>query len=69
MSITKRHDIGIGSYSVHADQKGLASFVTRMREWLSEVWTVHERCEKSALERVFTSRYAPSGRCVNVVVS
>ncbi|MCY1291661.1 hypothetical protein D9M69_553290 [compost metagenome] len=31
----------IGSYSTHADEKGLVNFVTRMREWPSEVRIVH----------------------------
>ena len=42
----ERYKIGakihtIGGYSAHADQKGLVNFVTRMREWPSEVRIVH----------------------------
>jgi len=35
----------IGGYSVHADQKGLASFVTRMAHWPSEVRIVRVELE------------------------
>ncbi|MDA7088513.1 MBL fold metallo-hydrolase [Pseudomonas sp. SA3-5] len=42
----ERYKIGakintIGGYSAHADQKGLLGFVTRMRDWPSQVRIVH----------------------------
>ncbi|NQD94880.1 MBL fold metallo-hydrolase, partial [Pseudomonas sp. CrR25] len=49
----------IGGYSAHADQKGLVNFVTRMREWPSEVRIVHgEPGAKSVLAKRLQGTYA-----------
>ena len=49
----------IGGYSAHADQKGLVNFVTRMREWPSEVRIVHgEPGAKSILAKRLQGTYA-----------
>ncbi|MFI8608345.1 MBL fold metallo-hydrolase RNA specificity domain-containing protein [Pseudomonas sp. NPDC077649] len=48
----------IGGYSAHADQKGLVNFVTRMREWPSEVRIVHGEPEaKQQLSAALHVRY------------
>ncbi|MDT4886714.1 universal archaeal KH-domain/beta-lactamase-domain protein [compost metagenome] len=49
----------IGGYSAHADQAGLVNFVTRMREWPSEVRIVHgEPGAKSMLAKRLQDIYA-----------
>ena len=48
----------MGGYSAHADQEGLIKFVTRMRQWPSEVRIVHgEPDAKQALSQVLRTRY------------
>ncbi|WPC06767.1 MBL fold metallo-hydrolase [Pseudomonas benzenivorans] len=54
----ERYKIGskintIGGYSAHADQKGLLGFVTRMRDWPSQVRIVHG---ETSAKREFSER-------------
>ncbi|MEX6502151.1 MBL fold metallo-hydrolase RNA specificity domain-containing protein [Pseudomonas zhanjiangensis] len=70
----KRYEIGakihtIGGYSAHADQKGLLGFVTRMRDWPSQVRIVHgEARAKSELAERIQARYRQAKRSVEVVI-
>lgn len=59
----------IGSYSAHADQKGLVSFVTRMRHWPSEVRVVHgEPDAKAQLAECLRKYYQAQSQFVSIVV-
>ncbi|MCQ4346619.1 MBL fold metallo-hydrolase [Pseudomonas stutzeri] len=49
----------LGGYSAHADQQGLAGFVTRMRRWPAEIRLVHgEPGAKQSLASELQARYA-----------
>ncbi len=62
----QRYDISaqvhtIGGYSAHADQKGLVSFVARMRQWPSEVRVVHgDKAAKTQFTETLQKRYENS---------
>ncbi|WP_296217716.1 MBL fold metallo-hydrolase RNA specificity domain-containing protein [Pseudomonas sp. UBA2684] len=59
----------IGGYSAHADQKGLVNFVTRMREWPSEVRIVHgEPGAKNMLAKRLQDTYADKGLPLQVTI-
>jgi metallo-beta-lactamase family protein len=59
----------IGGYSAHADQKGLVSFVTRMRGWPSEVRIVHgEPGAKKQLSNALHACYQHKGQPVETVI-
>ncbi|MBS7660944.1 MBL fold metallo-hydrolase [Pseudomonas lalucatii] len=59
----------IGGYSAHADQKDLVNFVTRMREWPSEVRIVHgETGAKSILAKRLQGTYANKGLPLKVTI-
>jgi len=70
----ERHPIragiaSIGGYSAHADQQGLVSFVTRMREWPSEIRVVHGEPEaKRQLAGAISEVYHRAGRTVKTVI-
>jgi len=70
----QRYEIGakvhtIGGYSAHADQKGLVGFVTRMRQWPSQVRIVHgEAAAKRELAERIKARYRQAQRSVDVVI-
>lgn len=52
------HMLEGGGYSAHADQKVLARFVTKMRQWLTQVRIVHgKQGSKSGLVEVLLERY------------
>lgn len=53
----------IGGYSAHADQQGLADFVTGMQQWPPEIRVVHgEQQAKQALANKLVARYARDGK-------
>ena len=55
----------IGGYSAHADQAGLVSFVTEMREWPGEIRLVHgEVLARSSLGRMLANIYDDARRPV-----
>ena len=59
----------LGGYSAHADQAGLVSFVTRMRNWPEEVRLVHgEQSAKEALADVLRARAQKSGHNLHIVI-
>ncbi|WP_439888873.1 MBL fold metallo-hydrolase RNA specificity domain-containing protein [Pseudomonas sp. MBLB4123] len=59
----------IGGYSARAGQKDLVNFVTRMREWPSQVRIVHGEAEvKQALARLLGQRYRGKTRTVKTVI-
>jgi metallo-beta-lactamase family protein len=59
----------IGGYSAHADQDGLVNFVTRMREWPSEVRLVHgDNPARQALAQVLRERYTDQDRQVTIIL-
>ncbi|KAE8245085.1 hypothetical protein A4X13_0g6092, partial [Tilletia indica] len=59
----------IGGYSAHADQKGLVSFVTRMRHWPSEVRIVHGDFEaKAKLSEALRECYRVTRRLLRIVI-
>ena len=70
----QRYEIGakvhtIGGYSAHADQKGLLGFVTRMRQWPSQVRIVHgEAGAKRELAKRIEAHYRQAERGVEVVI-
>lgn len=70
----ERHPIragiaSIGGYSAHADQQGLVNFVTRMRNWPSEVRVVHGDTEaKRALARRLQAVYDEKNKPLRVVI-
>ncbi|SDH17574.1 metallo-beta-lactamase family protein [Pseudomonas benzenivorans] len=70
----QRYEIGakvhtIGGYSAHADQKGLLGFVTRMRQWPSQVRIVHgETGAKRELAERIKAQYRQAERNVEVVI-
>ncbi|WP_417706287.1 MBL fold metallo-hydrolase RNA specificity domain-containing protein [Pseudomonas sp.] len=60
----------IGGYSAHADQKGLASFVTRVTHWPSEVRIVHGELEaKHQLASILHQRYDAADKTLKIVIS
>lgn len=59
----------IGGYSAHADQQGLVSFVTQMREWPSEIRIVHgDDDAKIALGERYEAHYRQANRHVEVKI-
>ncbi len=70
----QRYEIGakvhtIGGYSAHADQQGLLGFVTRMRQWPSQVRIVHgESSAKREFAERIEARYRQAKRPVDVVI-
>lgn len=70
----ERYDIraqvhSMGGYSAHADQAGLIRFVTRMRQWPSEVRIVHgEKLARRALAGTLKERYVDQGLDVNILL-
>jgi metallo-beta-lactamase family protein len=70
----QRFEIGakvhtIGGYSAHADQKGLVGFVTRMRQWPSQVRIVHgETGAKREFAEHIKAHYRQAQRSVEVVI-
>ncbi|WP_025165592.1 MBL fold metallo-hydrolase [Pseudomonas taeanensis] len=70
----ERYTIGakintIGGYSAHADQKGLLGFVTRMRDWPSQVCIVHgETSAKHELGERLKALYRQAQRNVELLI-
>jgi metallo-beta-lactamase family protein len=70
----ERYKIGtkintIGGYSAHADQKGLLGFVTRMRNWPSQVRIVHgEASAKRELGERLKVLYRQARRDVELLI-
>lgn len=59
----------IGGYSARTGQKGLVNFVTRMREWPSEMRVVHgEPDAKSILAKRLQDTYANKGLPLQVAI-
>lgn len=59
----------MGGYSAHADQKGLLGFVTRMRQWPSQVRIVHgETGAKREFGERIKAQYRQAQRSVAVVI-
>ena len=59
----------LGGYSAHADQAGLAGFVTRMRHWPEEVRLVHgEYSAKQALAKVLKARADKKQHQIEIVI-
>ena len=59
----------LGGYSAHADQAGLVSFVTRMRNWPEEVRLVHgEQSAKEALADVLRARAQKARHNLHIVI-
>lgn len=61
----------IGSYSAHADQQGLESFVAQMREWPSEIRIVHGDVDvdsKIALGERYKAHHRQANRHVEVKI-
>lgn len=57
----------LGGYSAHADQRGLINFITRMREWPSQIRLVHGEAEaKRQLADALRQRYALTNRPVAI---
>ncbi len=60
----------MGGYSAHADQKGLIGFVTRMRQWPSQVRIVHgESGAKRALANALCSQYKSADKACEVLIT
>ena len=70
----ERYKIGakintIGGYSAHADQKGLLGFVTRMRDWPSQVRIVHgETSAKHELGERLKGLYKQAQRNLELLI-
>jgi len=70
----ERYKIGakintIGGYSAHADQKGLLGFVTRMRDWPSQVRIVHgETSAKHELGERLKALYKQAQRNLELLI-
>jgi metallo-beta-lactamase family protein len=70
----ERYKIGskintIGGYSAHADQKGLLGFVTRMRDWPSQVRIVHgETSAKHELGERIKALYKQAQRNLELLI-
>ncbi|MNQ49660.1 Ribonuclease [compost metagenome] len=70
----ERYKIGakintIGGYSAHADQKGLLGFVTRMRDWPSQVRIVHgETGAKHELGKRLKALYQQTQRNLELLI-
>ncbi|MNY63116.1 RNA-metabolising metallo-beta-lactamase [compost metagenome] len=70
----ERYKIGakintIGGYSAHADQKGLLGFVTRMRDWPSQVRIVHgETGAKHELGKRLKALYRQAQRNLELLI-
>lgn len=70
----ERYNIGakintIGGYSAHADQKGLLGFVTRMRNWPSQVRIVHgETSAKRELGERIKAHYRQAQRNLELII-
>lgn len=59
----------IDGYSVHADQKGLLGFVTRMREWPSQTRIVHgDLGAKAQLGQALQARYSSTENQLHLVI-
>lgn len=59
----------LGGYSAHADQAGLAGFITRMRHWPEEVRLVHgEGGAKQALAAVLEEKMRGGPRPCQIVI-
>lgn len=59
----------IGGYSAHADQKGLLGFVTRMRQWPSDIRIAHgDAAAKAVLAERLQAYYVQAGREVRVTI-
>lgn len=59
----------IGGYSAHADQNGLLRFVTRMRQWPSQVRIVHgDPGAKAQFKYALQARYGASQQLLHVVI-
>ncbi|SFO79780.1 MBL fold metallo-hydrolase [Pseudomonas borbori] len=59
----------IGGYSAHADQKGLLGFVTRMRDWPSQVRIVHgETGAKHELGKRLKALYKQTQRNLELLI-
>lgn len=60
----------IGGYSAHTDQKGLASFVTRMTHWPSEVRIVRGELDaKHQFASILHQRYDAADKTLKIVIS
>ncbi|MCQ4316262.1 MBL fold metallo-hydrolase [Stutzerimonas zhaodongensis] len=56
-------------YSAHADQADLVGFVTRMKEWPTEIRLIHgEDQAKRTLAEVLEAKYQEAGKQSNVVI-
>ncbi|MGM3387979.1 MBL fold metallo-hydrolase [Stutzerimonas stutzeri] len=59
----------VGGYSAHADQADLVGFVTRMKEWPTEIRLIHgEDQAKQRLAELLKSRYRDAGKQGRVTV-
>lgn len=59
----------LGGYSAHADQKGLVSFITRMRHWPSQVRLVHgDEQAKSTLQARLQRAAEKAGKNLEVII-
>lgn len=67
---TIRADVqNLGGYSAHADQAGLLSFITGMRQWPREIRLVHgESQAKARLAQVIEEHYRQVGEQVEIVI-
>lgn len=59
----------VGGYSAHADQADLVGFVTRMKQWPSEIRLIHgEDQAKQRLAEVLRARYREAGKQGQVTI-
>ncbi|WP_421684641.1 MBL fold metallo-hydrolase [Stutzerimonas urumqiensis] len=59
----------VGGYSAHADQADLVGFVTRMKQWPSEIRLIHgEDQAKQRLAEVLRARYREAGKQGRVTI-
>ncbi len=59
----------VGGYSAHADQADLVGFVTRMKEWPTEIRLIHgEDQAKRTLAQVLEAQYQEAGKQPTIVI-
>ena len=59
----------VGGYSAHADQTGLIRFITRMRQWPSEMRIVHgDKSARQGLSKVLRKRYVGQSTHVDILL-